>query len=187
MIAYIKGRVISKAENYLVLENAGIGYKVFTTPAVLETPIGNIVELHTYLQVREDAQVLFGFASTADLAFFELLITVSGVGPKMALSILAAENTDLIKQAIAQQDAAVFTKIGGVGKKTAEKIILELKEKMGSVGGGAFVGGKNSSDLITALENLGYSGNEIKNAITKIDHSLSPEEKLRQALKILGR
>jgi|SRR5579872_1864501 len=186
MIAYLKGKIISKGENYVVLENNGVGYKVFTTPKILEMPIATELELYTYLQVREDAQVLFGFSNPADLQFFELLITVSGVGPKLALSILSAENTELVKQAISTQDSAIFTRIGGIGKKTAEKIILELKEKMGALQldkGAA----KNSGDVINALENLGYSNKEIKEVLAKLDHSLSSEEKLRQALKILGR
>jgi len=186
MIAYIKGKVLAKGESYAVIENSGIGYKVFTTPKVLETAVGADLALHTYLQVREDAQTLFGFLNIADLQFFELLITVSGVGPKMALSILAAENTDLIKQAISTQDAAIFTRIGGVGKKTAEKIILELKEKMGAIEIDRSSAG-SSGDIIAALEGLGYSSREIKEVLGKLDHALPAEEKLRQALKMLGR
>jgi Holliday junction DNA helicase RuvA len=104
----------------------------------------------------------------------------------MALSILSTENTELIKQAIASGDAAIFTRIGGIGKKTAEKIILELREKMGDLAldqGAA----KNSGDIISALENLGYTNKEIKETLAKLDHALGAEEKLRQALKILGR
>ena len=187
MIAYIKGKIISKGENYLVLENAGIGYKIFTTPKVLENATGKELALHTYLQVREDAQTLYGFANTGDLSFFELLITVSGVGPKMALSILSGENIALIKQAIAARDAAIFTKIGGVGKKTAEKIILELREKMDVLDDSGIPNAIGSEDIITALENLGYSDREIKEALVKLDHSLPAEEKLRQALKLLSR
>lgn len=186
MIAYLKGKIIGKGESFVVLENGGIGYKVFTTPKVLERELGSELALHSYMQVREDAQALFGFLEQADLDFFELLITVSGVGPKMALSILCAENTELIKQAISDQDAAVFTRIGGVGKKTAEKIIVELKEKMGAVAINKR-SAKDSGELIAALEGLGYSNREIKEVLAKLDHAASPEEKLRQALKILGR
>jgi Holliday junction DNA helicase RuvA len=187
MIAFIKGKLIAKGENYIVLENSGIGYRIFTTPKVFEMPLKSELELHTYMQVREDAQALFGFLSPADLQFFELLITVSGVGPKVALSILSADNTDLVKQAIAAQDAAVFTRIGGVGKKTAEKIIVELKEKIVVIQDNGMSFAKGGDDIIIALENLGYSGREIKEVILKLDHSLSTEEKLRQALKILSR
>ncbi len=185
MIGYIKGRIIGKNEQSLLLENNGIGYKVFTTPQVLTREIGEEIELYTHLQVREDALTLYGFANASELSFFELLTTVSGVGPKMALSVLSAGDLELIKGAIVSQDAAVFTKVGGVGKKTAERIIVELKEKIsGSV---SLQGFGKSDDLLSALEQLGYSLREIKEALKGIDHSLSTEEKLKQALKLLSK
>lgn len=185
MIGYIKGRLIGKEESTILLENNGIGYVVVTVPAVMEREIGSELELYTYLQVREDALNLFGFLSKMELSFFELLITVSGVGPKMALTILSSGETDLIKQAIVSEDIAVFTKIGGVGKKTAERIVVELKDKLGLLGtGSARLAG--SEDLLMALENLGYSRKEIKDVLSKLDHSLTSEEKLRQALKLLS-
>ena len=189
MISYITGTLIGKNENYAVVQTQGIGYKIFTTPNVLEMAIGSDISLHTHLQVREDALALFGFLTAAELQFFELLITVSGVGPKVALSILASQNMELVTNAIAAQDLAMFTRIGGVGKKTAEKIIVELKDKIGALGGSAN-GGMNplpSDDLFAALENLGYSAREIKDVISKIDQAAPTEEKLRQALKFLSR
>ena len=132
--------------------------------------------------------VLYGFATAEELGFFELLITVSGVGPKVALSILSAQNIAMVKDAIAAQDAALFTKIGGVGKKTAEKIILELRDKVFSGSAPTAVGSPRSSDdLLAALENLGYSSREIKEVLAKLDQSLPTEDKLRQALKLLSR
>ena len=188
MIASIKGKITAKKDNFLVLEANGVGYKIFTTPKVLENELGVELLLHTYTQVREDAMALFGFALPSDLDFFELLITVSGVGPKMALSILSLDNTEMIKSAIANSDAAVFTKIGGVGKKTAEKIILELKDKIGDLGAvGTAAGHENSDQLLAALENFGYSNKEIKEVLKKLDLSLPAEEKLRQALKFLAK
>lgn len=184
MIAYLEGKIIGRSENQLIVQTGGLGYRVFTTPQVASSSNDN-VKLHTYLQVREDVLALFGFESKEDLDFFEMLISVSGVGPKMALQILSAGNTELIKNAIAAQDVAVFTKIGGVGKKTAEKIILELKGKVGLVG--AVVGGAGSEDLLLALESLGYSSREIKDVLGKIDNALPLEEKMRQALKFLGK
>ncbi len=185
MIGYIKGKIISQNENYVLVENSGIGYIVHSNPKVLEKPPGSEAELYTYMQVREDAMNLYGFETQDELQFFEQLITVSGVGPKMALAVLSAGDIDLVKNAIINQDAAVFTKVGGVGKKTAERIIVELKEKLGS-GTISMAGGK-SDDLLNALEALGYSNREIKEALGKIDHSLSQEEKLRHAIKLLGR
>lgn len=186
MIAYLKGKVISRGENYLVLETGGVGYKIFTTPKLLATPLNTEIEVHTYMNVREDAQQLFGFDSPADLAFYEMLLSVSGVGPKGALSILSAENTELIKNAIASQDVAIFTKIGGVGKKTAEKIIVELKNKIGA-DGVVHSGDGSSEDLLLALESLGYSNREIKEVLGKLDPSQTLQEKMRHALKLLSK
>jgi Holliday junction DNA helicase RuvA len=187
MIGYIKGKIIGKTESQILLENNGIGYRLSVTPKVLDKAMASEVELHTYLQVREDALNLYGFENANDLNFFELLLTVSGVGPKMAMTILSSGDMDLIKNAIASQDLAVFTKMGGVGKKTAERIIVELKEKLGSVllSGKGVVGG--GDDILAALEGLGYSTREIKEVLGKIDMNLSSEEKLRQALKYLSK
>jgi Holliday junction DNA helicase RuvA len=187
MIASISGKINQIGDGWVVVETGGIGYKVNTTPNVLEMPVGSTVSLKTYLQVREDAMVLFGFLAAEELEFFEMLITVSGVGPKGALGIMSSQNMKLIKNAIANQDAALFTKIGGVGKKTAEKIILELRDKVfgGKVGGVS--GGQKSDDLVAALENFGYSSREIKDVLGKLDQSAPTEERLRKALKILGR
>lgn len=186
MIAYIKGKMIIKGDNYVVLQSNGIGYKVFVTPAVAPLSLGAEAAFHVHTHVREDALQLFGFETREELEFFEMLNTVSGVGPKMAMSILSSGNLGVLKKAISAADHSLFIKIAGVGRKTAEKIILELKEKIGSV----LPADKNisgSSELIGALEGLGYSGREIKEVISKIDYSLVTEEKLKQALKLLGR
>lgn len=186
MIGYIKGKIIGKTDNQVLVENNGIGYRVMATPKILGLPLNSEVEIHTYLQVREDALNLYGFQNQAELDFFELLITVSGVGPKMAMTVLSAGDINLIQNAISSQDVAVFTKLGGVGKKTAERIIVELKEKLGSVSGVYGMSG-GSDDILSALESLGYSTREIKEALTKIDHNAASEEKLRQALKYLSK
>lgn len=186
MIAYIKGRLIAKGDNYAVLENNGIGYKVFVAPGVLQAVINSEISLHVHTHVREDALQLFGFATMKELEFFEMLNTVSGIGPKMALSILSSRNIELIEQAISSGDTALFTKIGGVGKKTAEKIILELKDKVGARGASQIYS-SSSGEVVGALESLGYSDKEIKNIIARLDHKASTEQKIRQALKLLGR
>ncbi|GAC1571600.1 MAG: Holliday junction branch migration protein RuvA [Candidatus Doudnabacteria bacterium] len=186
MIGYIKGKIIGKTETQVLVENNGIGYRIMATPKILESALNSDIEVHTYLQVREDALNLYGFQNQAELDFFELLISVSGVGPKMAMTVLSAGDIELIKNAISSQDLAVFTKLGGVGKKTAERIIMELKDKLGSVSGYGMVSG-GSDDILSALEGLGYSTREIKEALIKIDHSASSEEKLRQALKHLSK
>jgi Holliday junction DNA helicase RuvA len=188
MIASITGVVSNKEQQSLVVEAGGIGYKIFTTQALAaSTRIGENIRLQTYLQVREDAMVLFGFAQKSELEFFEMLITVSGVGPKVALSILSAGNLDMIKDAIAAGDVAVFTKVGGVGRKTAEKIIVELKEKVGALGYATAGAASVSSDLlIQALEQLGYSNKEVREVLPKVKRDGSVEDQLRQALRILG-
>jgi Holliday junction DNA helicase RuvA len=188
MIASLHGKIIAKDLQRLVVETGGIGYSVFVTPPVAAGhAVGEDIQLHTYLQVREDALVLFGFVEHAELEFFEMLITVSGVGPKVALSVLSAGNAEMVKQAIASSDVAVFTKVGGVGRKTAEKIIVELKDKVGALGYARESASGSSEDLIRALEQLGYSQMEIKDVLPKLDRSSSPEEQLRVALKELSK
>lgn len=184
MISYLKGAILEKGLTYIILENQGIGYKVFTTPEILEKKTGDEVALFTYLKVAEDSQSLFGLPDFATLQFFELLITVSGVGPKVALAILSAAQVEAVQQAIANQDAAIFTRISGVGTKTAERIIVELKNKVGLVTGS---GGAGASEVFDALLSLGYNNREVREVINKIDGGLSQGEQLKQALRLLGK
>ena len=182
MLAYIKGTILEKGLTYLIIENQGVGYKVFVTPENLERKIGDEVKLFTYLKVADDGQSLFGLPDFATLQFFELLITVSGVGPKVALAILSAARVEAIKQAIANQDAAVFTRISGIGLKTAEKIIVELKNKVTSDKLQV-----TSADVFDALLALGYGQKEVREAVNKLDHAVPQQEQLKQALKFLGK
>lgn len=181
MIAYLKGKILEKSLTYIIVENNGMGYKVFTTPDVLAKSIYEEVALWTYHKVAEDGQALFGLPDFAALQFFELLISVSGVGPKMALAILSAGQIDSIKQAIANQDAAIFTRISGIGSKTAERIIVDLKNKVGA----AEVGGGASSEIFDALLALGYNQREVREVINKVDHSKPQEQQLKQALQMM--
>lgn len=185
MIAYIEGKILQKGTNFLVVENQGIGYKVFVTPANLEAKLGQEVELYTYLKVSDDAQTLFGLPNFPSLQFFELLLTVSGVGPKVALNIIAAAKITLIEQAIVNQDSEIFTRISGVGKKTAERIILELKNKV--LGTGLAETAGSGSDIYDALINLGYSHREVRNVIGTIDRTGPAENQLKEALKLLSK
>lgn len=182
MIAYLKGKILEKGITYLIIENNGIGYKVFVTQEILENKIGHEITLYTYMKVSEDGQALFGLPDFETLQFFEMLITVSGVGPKVALAILSSARVDAVKSAIANQDAGIFTRISGVGTKTAEKIILELKNKVGVLA----VGG-SSSEVFDALLALGYKQAEVRSVINKVDGSASQEEQIKQALKLLGK
>ncbi len=185
MISYLKGSILEKGLTYIILENGGVGYKVFVLPEILEMTKGDSVSLYTYMKVADDSHSLFGLPDFITLQFFEMLITVSGVGPKVALAILSAAKVDAVKQAIMSQDAAIFTRISGVGLKTAEKIIVELKNKVGilemSTGLGA-----SSSEVFDALLALGYNQREVRDVVGKLDNSLPTQEQIRQALKVLG-
>jgi holliday junction DNA helicase RuvA len=188
MIAFLQGKLIGKTDAYGVVLTGGVGYKVFAPGSVLEKEIDSDLEVYIYTQVREDAMNLYGFLTRAELATFELLISVSGVGPKMALSILSAGDPNHIQNAIVNQDVAVFTAISGVGRKTAERIIVELKEKMGAMVHSE-PGSVTSSagELMIALESLGYSQREIREVLSHIERSAPVEEQLRQALKVLSK
>jgi Holliday junction DNA helicase RuvA len=183
MIAYLKGKILDKGLTYLIVEANNIGYKVFVTPENLEKPVGEEVSFYTYMKVSDDGQSLFGLPDFVTLQFFELLITVSGVGPKVALAILSAARVDAVRQAIANQDAGVFTRISGVGLKTAEKIIVELKNKVGAGSGMAGA----SSEIFDALLALGYNQREVREAVNKIDNTKPQGEQLKQALRMLGK
>ena len=184
MIAYLQGKILEKSTNFIILENQGIGYKVFVTPDVLESKISDEIKLYTYHKVSEDGQSLFGLPDFNTLQFFEILITVSGVGPKVALAILSAARVDSIKSAIANQDAGMFKRISGIGTKTAEKIIVELKSKV--TGDGLLVTSA-SSEVFDALIALGYKQNEVRAIINKLDASQKTGEQIKQALRLLGK
>jgi Holliday junction DNA helicase RuvA len=183
MIAYLKGKILEKGLSYIILENSGIGYKVFVTPETLVKSAGDEVALYTYMKVADDGQSLFGLPNFDALQFFELLISVSGVGPKIALAILSAGQIGSIKQAIAAQDAGIFTRISGVGSKTAERIIVDLKNKVGALSGSA----SPSSEIFDALLALGYNQKEVRDVTSKIDHSKTQEQQLKQALQLLSK
>ncbi len=194
MIAYLQGKTLQKTTQYIVLLHGGVeqlgggkvGYKVFTTPEVLEKPLGSEVELYIYHKSGDDGQVLFGMPSFENLQFFEMLISVTGVGPKMALTIVSAAKMDILQQAIMNSDTEIFTRMSGVGKKTAERIILELRNKVTSNGvlEGSNVSG---SDIYDALVGLGYNPREIRETLPQLDSASDTAAQLKQALKLLSR
>lgn len=190
MIAYLQGKILQKTTQYIVLLTAGsegkLGYKVFTTPEVLEKPLGSEVELYIYHKSGDDGQVLFGMPDFDSLQFFEMLISVTGVGPKMALTIVSAAKIDLLQQAIMNSDTEIFTRMSGVGKKTAERIILELRNKVTS--GGLLEGSNVSgSDVYDALSGLGYNPREIRETLPQLDATADTATQLKHALKLLSR
>ncbi|MCA1656316.1 MAG: Holliday junction branch migration protein RuvA [Actinobacteria bacterium] len=182
MIASVRGRVIARSADHVVVEVAGVGYKVF----VPRPPVTDEVLLHTHQVVREDAQLLFGFETTEELSLFEMLISVSGVGPKAALAILSVSRPVDVAAAIAGGDAATLAKAPGVGKKTAERVIVDLRSKIGRVAVGP--GGLDVADAdeaVTALRALGYTLAEAQAALRGVPPAskASTEERLATALR----
>ncbi|QQG42672.1 MAG: Holliday junction branch migration protein RuvA [Candidatus Giovannonibacteria bacterium] len=189
MIGHLEGKVLFKGERHVVLDVGGVGYKIFVPAPANKISVNENAKFWTHLHVKEDALELYGFSHQAELEFFESLISISGIGPKSALGVLALAPVDTIKRAIASGDTSYLTKISGIGRKTAEKIVLELKDKMGfgkvSLGGEEF---KEDTDILDALEALGYSQREAREMLQKIPASIQGREKrLKEALKMLGK
>jgi Holliday junction DNA helicase RuvA len=199
VIASVEGKVGAVAFDSVVIEVAGIGYRVFAAPAILVTAVpGSILKLFTYHLVREDQQSLFGFRTTEDLGFFTLLLTVTGVGPKVALAIVGSRPTPDLQLAIMAQDQAVLTSIPGIGKKLADRIIFELKEKVAAAGiaastasGAVAGGGATESEVVAALQALGYSLAEARDAshAALVDATIGGtlEDRVKAALRSLLR
>ena len=164
MIGSLRGRVASIGTDHALVEVGGIGYRVMAGPALLaKLRVGAEASVYTHHLVREDLQALFGFASPEELAFFELLMTVSQVGPRLALAITAAYPVVKLQLAIVNDEVDLFTSVSGVGRKTAQRIILELKEKVHAAGVAGGVG-STDSDVVAALESLGYTASEARRA-----------------------
>ena len=194
MIGSLKGSVDSLGIDNCIIETAGgVGYRVFMPAAQLaQLTQGASVRLHIHTAVREDAIVLYGFLSQEYYDLFELLLTISGVGPKMALGILSAVKPDAFYLAVQSRDIKVLTKLPGIGKKTAERLLLELKDKVGPVaaesGEAVAAGGSGAvAEAIEALASLGYSNSEIMPVIKKIEgaETKTSEEILKQALRLM--
>ena len=195
MIHYIKGTLIMKLEDRVVIETSGVGFEVFVpgNSRLYMITEGEEVETYTYMQVTQDDMILYGFGDERSLALFKELIKVSSIGAKAALSVLSAMAVEDVKRAIAFEDADMLTRAKGVGKKTAQKIILELKDKMGDIQGGfpgedipaeSFAEDDNRSVAIDGLMNLGYSRSEAMTALLGIDQEeLSVEDYIKLALK----
>jgi len=185
----IEGRIASKTDRSLVVLTAsGVGYQLLVTSKDLDTPIGESAVFHTHLVVRENLMQLCGFRSAAELDLFELLILVDGVGPKSALSILNLGSVDRLSQAITSGDIAYLSLAAGIGKKSASKIVLELKDKVSSVpvSGLSQSALTTSSEITEALRSLGYAPAQIKQAIEQVDSTQPVEEQIRIALRIIG-
>jgi holliday junction DNA helicase RuvA len=188
MIGSLKGTVQFKSTNYIILECGGVGYKVFVTPVLMITlKLDQDLSLVILTYVREDQLTLYGFPTLPELEFFELLLTVSGVGPKSAIGIMSLASLDMIKSAIVSEDPSVFTKVSGIGRKTAERVIIELKDKLKNEVASAPVA-REHSDAMDALLALGYSQQEAREALKNIPSTVTDlQEKVKLALKVLTR
>lgn len=189
MISHIRGTILAVTDRFAIIEAGSIGYKIFATADTLGS-LQNAREasLFTYLAVREDALDLYGFATEDELGFFELLISVPSIGPKSALGILGIASVDDLRRAIATGDTGYLTKVSGIGRKTAEKIVLELRDKLAAH---ASSDGKHSlraeSDTVLALQALGYSQMEARDALRHVPSEITDTNaRIKEALKILG-
>ena len=197
MIYNIKGELTYTDPQFVVVENSGIGFKCFTSLTTVKNvgKIGSTVNLYTYLSVKEDALDLFGFSTLEELNSFKLLITVSGVGPKAAVSVLSELSPEKLALAIASSDVKSITKANGVGRKTAERIVLELKDKTGSLSQTDFSSAASAASVaedsaageaVAALVALGFSQSDAAVTVGQMDQSLSADEMIRLGLRQLS-
>ena len=187
MIARLRGRAVVYGPTDLVLDVAGVGYRLSATPSALrKAQDDEEVVVETYLHVRDDALDLYGFGEPGERELFEQLLAVSGVGPKVALAIVSGYSPGELKRAIVREDAALFQTIPGIGKKTAQRVVLELKEKiapLAAVGAPHLGAGDGHIVARDALVELGYSMAEAEKRLADTDPDLPPAERVRQALR----
>ena len=184
MIARLRGKPVRRGAEGLVLDVGGVGYLVQATPSALsQAGRSKDVTVETYLHVREDALQLYGFADTAERELFEQLLSVSGVGPKVALAIVSGSTPAELRRAIAREDTARFEAIPGIGRKTAQRVVLELKGSLAVEPGEPSAEGDDHVVARDALVELGYSMVDAESVLASIDPGLSPEERVRQALR----
>lgn len=187
MISYIEGKVKLRGGKFLTIIANGLGYKVHVLPDAIKKS-GDTVGLWTHLRVKEDTLELYGFESYPELEFFETLIQISGIGPKSAMGILGIAPLDTVKKAIASGEISYLTKVSGIGKKTAERVVVELRDKMGKLDESAGAAFKDEQDAMEALKSLGYSPAEAREALKKIPDNISGvNARIKEALKILGK
>lgn len=191
MIAFLRGKILKKNKGFFILEAGDIGYKVYIGPSLYaDNAVSDSLELYIHQHIREDSSGLFGFKSFEEMEMFELLLSISGVGPKSALGILSIASIEHIKESIASGDAGLLTKVSGIGRKTADRIILELKGKVESFVSGSLSDDAKGSrgDEIDALVALGYSAMQARQALNQLDSAiLDSSERIRAALKFLAK
>ena len=184
MISRLRGTPVGRTADGLVIDVGGVGYLVSATPSVLRRADGTTeVTVETYLHVREDALQLYGFADAGERSLFVQLLGVSGIGPKVALAVVSSASPDELRRAIALRDSARFQAIPGIGKKTAERIVLELEGSIGEAPSIAETGAPRELVARDALVELGYSLVEAEQALADVDPELPVEERVREALR----
>lgn len=190
MIAYLRGKIQNKQKNFIILNVRDIGYRVFVNETIFsDLAIGKESELYIHQHIREDAHTLYGFNSLSQLDMFELLLTISGIGPKSALAVIGIASVDDIKDSISRGDSSLLVKVSGIGKKTAERVVLDLRDKIVNAtnsmqhatdGGGMIASGEE----IDALMALGYSLMEARDALRLVDPNIKGSgERIRAALR----
>lgn len=187
MIGRLRGSLVAMRPTGVLVDVAGVGYEIAMTPATMASlpPIGEEIVVHTHLQVREDDMSLYGFANAADRDLFRVVISASGVGPRVGLALLATLGSEDLRRAVATEDVAALSRAPGVGKRSAQKIILELRPKLADAEAD-LVQGTGPSQVRQALANLGYAPEEITEAVANLDEGSPVAEQLKSALRVLG-
>lgn len=192
MIAQLKGEIVQIDTNSVVLMVSGVGYRVNVMPETIKEikDSGNTtISLKTHLAVRETSLDIYGFLNADELEFFEMLISISGIGPKSGLAILSVADVSTLKTAVSSGDSSYLTKVSGIGRKSAGKIILELRDKLGAIENKTDSAQmRDEMETLEALQALGYSTREARDAMKKIDKTtIGAGDRIREALKILGK
>ncbi|MEK7649175.1 MAG: Holliday junction branch migration protein RuvA [Patescibacteria group bacterium] len=189
MLAYIQGTIISKEGQSIIIDVGGLGYRVAVTDAFNHShALGTKIALHLHYHLRENTAELYGFHEQRELGLFAQLLAISGIGPKTALGILNACTVDAIHRAVGMGDAGLLKTLSGIGSKTAERIIIELKGKLHGIGLSQSAHTQNDTDIIDALVSLGYSQIDACTAVFALDTTIEGvEARLKAALKTLGK
>lgn len=188
MIGYLKGTIQSFSLTSLIILVNGVGYEVLTPTLFLEDKrTDDEVEVYIYTHVREDQLALYGFKDKEELSFFKMLLSVSGIGPKVALAIVSSASVEKLAESISAGDPGMLSAVSGVGKKTAEKAVIELKGKLGFISEGSILASGETEEIYSALMGLGFRKEEISESIRNIPSDImATDDKIKALIKIIG-
>lgn len=186
MIGYLSGEILHTDSKYIILDVSGVGYKIYTNVTYLPSNTKEKASFWTYLAVRENSLDLYGFSQKEELDFFELLLSVSGIGPKSALGIMSVASLSNLIHAVSMGDTGHLIKVSGVGRKNAEKIVIELKDKISNFSNKTDSSLSQDIDALMALTSLGYSEKDAREALKKVTDTEDVGEKVKKALKLLS-